>query len=1352
MSDLDDLSLTACQLRAARALAGWSQQDLAKEAKVAPSTIADFERGQRAPMANNLHAMRKALELTGIHFLEGGAIKGILPKKTRAEEPRGIPIKWVDATDLEQWSDRRDAQNTLPELLRRLVRATAPKIKRMDFPSGESIQYSGWDGICEVEGETQYVPNGFSSWEIGTQKKGIKGKADTDFKKRTEDPLGIDPRRSTFVFVTSRRWPGKSSWVQSRLREGKWGDVRAYDGNDLDQWLELFPEIGYWLAVRMGKKPPGLRLLNEVWEEWSLSTRPPMSADLVLTDRDEESSRLLKWLYGNPSVMAVQGESKDEAIAFLKASLEPLPPDYRNFFLARCLVVQTPDQVRMLTASSPPLILVLPEADAGLAEKAVLQGHHVYLPYGSDMGVPNGVIRLPRPSRTSFSQSLENMGLLEQEAQKMTRQSACSLAAFRRLFPSVSAQIIPEWAIAEHARVLIPALLVGGWDEERVGDKNVLEKLGRENYDALSFHLNRWALAPDSPLRKVGSTWKIVSPIDAWFLLAPFITRDDLDRFESLTLEVLAASDPRFELEPNERWMASIKQKESEFSELLRRGLVESLILLAVHNDQVKGEIEKATNLPGVIVQKLLSQADKRRWWSISPLLTLLAEAAPEKFLDAVDEGFDLKDSPIMVLFLEDGGPFGSSHHAELLWALEILAWNPQYLGRVVPLLAKMDRLDPGGRFANRPLRTLRNIFLLWMPQTYASLAERLKILERLIKKEPTVAWKLLFAMLPRGHDVGEFSQKPRLRDFKVDRAEEVTFALVAQGVEEISERILTLSGSDLTRWKEILEFFPNFSPSFRDRAIEQLSIVIRESQDEAARFEIWTALRELLNRHRSFPDVGWSLPKEELDRIEQIYSTLEPEDPIQKFSWLFDRMDAAIPHPTGKGWEEDQKLSGELRRATIRQILHDHSIDTVLALARSVQTPGLIGVAVAQAVEDSGIKDAILMNALNDPDLSSTGIVYGLIQTSREKYGPEWSDALLERARAEHWPAERITRILLSLPAEKKTWNWALSFGHEVKTFYWSRVEAYSIKGASENITLALEELLSVHRAHDAVRLAGVAYKGLPGDLLVRVLKEAASVPAPVKLSSNDIVMFQYHIEEILKYLDSADDVSADQLALLEWIYLPILEHSRRPPVVLHKFMSTNPAFFVDVLKVIYKPSEESGVEEASNGSSEQAEARVLQAYALLQSWHRVPGEIDDRTIDPEVLENWVKQVRILCSQSGRKTVGDHYIGRVLAFSPADSDGMWPIDAIRDVIELTRSRDLENGVLSGLAGKIGVTSRGLFDGGIQEHGIAEQYRAWAKEVGLEWPRTASLLERAAERFDQQGKWHDHDAERLEWL
>ena len=57
------------QCRAARAWLGWSQDDLAKRAKVGLSTLKDFEGGKRAPMRNNLEAIRTALESEGIRFI-----------------------------------------------------------------------------------------------------------------------------------------------------------------------------------------------------------------------------------------------------------------------------------------------------------------------------------------------------------------------------------------------------------------------------------------------------------------------------------------------------------------------------------------------------------------------------------------------------------------------------------------------------------------------------------------------------------------------------------------------------------------------------------------------------------------------------------------------------------------------------------------------------------------------------------------------------------------------------------------------------------------------------------------------------------------------------------------------------------------------------------------------------------------------------------------------------------------------------------------------------------------------------------------------------------------------------------
>jgi transcriptional regulator with XRE-family HTH domain len=55
--------------RAARALIGITQKDLAKRANISTQTLADFERGARTPHANNLLAVQSILESEGVEFI-----------------------------------------------------------------------------------------------------------------------------------------------------------------------------------------------------------------------------------------------------------------------------------------------------------------------------------------------------------------------------------------------------------------------------------------------------------------------------------------------------------------------------------------------------------------------------------------------------------------------------------------------------------------------------------------------------------------------------------------------------------------------------------------------------------------------------------------------------------------------------------------------------------------------------------------------------------------------------------------------------------------------------------------------------------------------------------------------------------------------------------------------------------------------------------------------------------------------------------------------------------------------------------------------------------------------------------
>jgi transcriptional regulator with XRE-family HTH domain len=57
------------QCRAARALLGWSQEKLAREAHVGVVTVRTFEAGRTQPVPATLKAMRDALAAAGVEFI-----------------------------------------------------------------------------------------------------------------------------------------------------------------------------------------------------------------------------------------------------------------------------------------------------------------------------------------------------------------------------------------------------------------------------------------------------------------------------------------------------------------------------------------------------------------------------------------------------------------------------------------------------------------------------------------------------------------------------------------------------------------------------------------------------------------------------------------------------------------------------------------------------------------------------------------------------------------------------------------------------------------------------------------------------------------------------------------------------------------------------------------------------------------------------------------------------------------------------------------------------------------------------------------------------------------------------------
>ncbi len=84
--------LTGPQIRAARALLGWSAEELAKRSGVSYPTIQRAEQAAGVPrmMAPNLFAVRSALEAGGVLFFDAGEHRdGGAGVRLRAPPPAG---------------------------------------------------------------------------------------------------------------------------------------------------------------------------------------------------------------------------------------------------------------------------------------------------------------------------------------------------------------------------------------------------------------------------------------------------------------------------------------------------------------------------------------------------------------------------------------------------------------------------------------------------------------------------------------------------------------------------------------------------------------------------------------------------------------------------------------------------------------------------------------------------------------------------------------------------------------------------------------------------------------------------------------------------------------------------------------------------------------------------------------------------------------------------------------------------------------------------------------------------------------------------------------------------------------
>lgn len=1226
----------------------------------------------------------------------------------------------IDRAHLEQWADMQSAKGDFPELIRRLVYASVtPYLEKCNIPYGSAVYMGGWDGEVDATQQTEYLPQGKCLLEFGTN-KGVQSKAEDDYSKRSSD-ASINHAETTFIFMTPRLWEKKDEWVESKKKDGIWKDVRAYDSTVIAQWIISVPSTELWFAPHVGIQPDHLIMGEERLEElltgWDVKLQP----SFYIAGREKIAQELLERL-NQPTLMAYRAASKEEAMGFILAAGKMFPEKQQKEYYAKTIVVEDKSKFRLMGTQTSMINLVPAFDDATVLYRAVSQGKIVLVPLGPGDDFNQLVVDLPSADRFGLEQSLMASGIEGDKARRIIKDCSCNLTMIKKAlgFPILRV----DWLNDENIEEIAPALIVERWNENYDGDKEVMSSLSGMPYDNFMASIIRWSQKPVPPVMNVGALWRITSPLSLWSDIAFIVKKEQLDCLSSLAHKVLTG-------------------EEKLYSDQLRQGILNSLIILSWHGKQLIVPKSSCQNYTDSIIQNIIANADAARWGVIAKQLPLIAEASPSIFTIEVNKSLSQKDSPIMSLFNEEDGFFApESKYPYLLWALESLAWLPDRILEVADILLKLSESVPGGKLANRPFSSLVDIFLPWKPHTTASFEDRLSILHELGKRGYSKMWNLLIALLPKNSGYTSGTHQLKWRGYDLSIPSGATYAEIWKYTEFVCDELKACyDGSDI-HMAELIDGLLPIPSGIRCKLISWIKDIILLSNSPLP--ETRKKLRETLwfQKNRKEDSPGY-LNESELEDIRSAYNALTPKNPVEKDKWLFDELAPGLPEIVDDEGDylEEMKVRVKQRENAVAGWLKIMSIEDVVLVRKVVKEPHEFGLTLGHFYKTDGLTELVL-NLLLEPE--DDKFISGYLQGMQSARGEEGTIEYLEGLKY-HLTDKELTAVLHYLFPSPQLFAFVETTTEPVQKEYWTKYSYGSFGHFDDNSSYVLNKMVSVGRSLDALTGSWHMVKDMPTellqDLLMGSIKCSMDINGPI-----DVLAFESYLEELHKRCDA----DKDKLMALEWFFVPLLRHSSSKDIVrlLFEKLQKEPEFFVELLTYMFKPEDEIEDETDEKEDSNQVdENNAIRAFYLFREWRMIPGVDDNGVIDGNELRNWIEKALRLAKGVDREKFVYVQLGEVFAKYPECNDNPnWPPKELFAIMEELNSDVLFRNYSTGMFNKRGFTTRGGYDGGDIERDNAAYFEDLKSQCLPLYPHVAKVFGNLVDQYQQMAKEMDDEA------
>ena len=863
-------------------------------------------------------------------------------------------------------------------------------------------------------------------------------------------------------------------------------------------------------------------------------------------------------------------------------------------------------------------------------------------------------------------------------------------------------------------------ILIGSWNENNAEDIKFVSKIVELEYDEISKNLIKIRQDDDSLLSYKNGIWSLKKKKELWNHVKDLFLKKEISSFVDATRAILEERDPALDLPDNQRCYAPAFKKNKKHSNNIRKGIVEGLALLANTESFANCEACEIRLLCRHQIRWLLDNAPWTQWASLKQLILTISEIAPSEFLSSLGNALNNESCDMGNIF-RPYNFYNENYAMEHLASIEMLAQIPEYYTQCCNVLISITKIVKDEYVS----RSLYKILSPW-ENTTVPYKSQFNFLKVLFKRDSNLAWDVITSILfQRNYPLDAFP------DFNWIKPEHPKNRLTASETKAIVPEYLQLAlenaKDEPRRLLYLLKENDNYPLEYLRKVCDKIRIYVSQNENAADKENLWTSLVDILNDFYYSTEKLNAKDKERYAPIKEIEALIAPK------GWSADDLRLFKNYAYLRRMNREEKYDDFIKRQTeqrtnaIHSIYNSSGIDGVMRFAHLVDHSDAVGYALAE-LNLADVQKALLPHSLNTTDNKIKLLVRAYIYR-REEIDNNWQ----VQAYSKSWTLDQRIIFLTSLPFNLSSWKFVRSILKENEALYWSKVLISGYPHNPEDM-FAVKKFLSVHRPQDALKvLYNIHESGSKiSDFTIckDILKSIITISTKNELNNDDA----FNIRELIKYLQSNYPDNYDGLCVIEWQYLQLMEFdSGISPINLERKMDQEPSFFAQIVGMVYKSTKT----KSTKKPSQEKQRAASNAYTLLNETSFVPGLDEKGNLDVQKFQNWIQQVRNLCTKSGHLDVALLNIGKKLIHSPADGNApndLWIHKSIAKLLDSSENMHMREGFTNAL-----YNSRGahiIDPTGAPELQLAGKYSLQADELELYgYSRFAEAMRILAEQY-----------------